>query len=123
MRKYSVREIFTQNITKLLIYCHLRGYGVTQGEGHRTKEQQAIHVKTGASKVKISQHQKRLGHDYHIWGAVDGSKYISDKAWRKVGEYWESLSPKNRWGGRYGVKPSDYNTEMGWDKWHFESRN
>lgn len=99
-RKYSCREQFAVDIAKLIIFCYYgRSYGVTGGELFRTNEQQAIHVKAGRSKVKVSQHQKRLAIDLHLWSIANPGKYISDKEWIEVGEYWESLNPKNRWGG------------------------
>ena len=134
MRKYSKRELFMRDFQKLLQFCHERGYGVTQGEGYRTKEQQLIHrfgwrfikdrwkklADKVCSKVTESQHQRRLADDIYIWDPFDGSKEISDAQWFEVGAYWESLSPMNRWGGRYGVK-TPY-TKLGWDRWHFERR-
>lgn len=123
MRKFSVREVFTKNHAKLMLWCYSKGYAVTKGEAYRTKEQQAIYIKNGRSKVKVSQHQKRLAEDDHIWDAKTGAKYITDLQWIEVGEYWESLDPKNRWGGRYKVARKDYKTKVGWDRWHFESRS
>ena len=119
-RTYSSRELFSRDLEKLLNYCHKKGYGVTPGEAYRTKEQQEIHRAAGRSKVKVSQHQKRLAMDLHIWDAVDGKHYISDTEWKEVGLYWLLLSDKNRWGGRF--KPLD-EYDIGWDRWHFERRS
>ncbi len=120
-RKYSKREEFTRDVAKLLEFCHARGYGVTFGEAHRTDEQQAIYVKEGKSKVEVSQHQKRLAIDLHIWDKVQGAYYISDTEWREVGEYWKAISPYNRWGGDFGLDEDD-KSHIGWDRYHFERR-
>ncbi len=122
MRIFSKREQFARDISILLRYCTSLGYGVTFGEAYRTKEQQALYVEAKKSKVKVSQHQKRLGMDLHIWDEETGRYYITDKQWREVGEYWEQLNTMNRWGGRFGLKLSEYKTKIGWDRFHFERR-
>lgn len=122
-RRYSIREQFTKDICELTIWCYCKGYAVTDGEAYRTKEQQAIYVSSGRSKVKVSQHQKRLARDLHIWDEFKGAKYITDSQWREVGRKWESMNSKNRWGGRFGVRKINYNKKIGWDKYHFERRS
>ncbi len=122
MRIYSKRELFAHDMLMLLDECIKRGYGVTFGEFYRTKEQQELHRKAGRSKVKTSQHQKRLAGDLHLWSPMFPSEYISDEEWKNIGEFWCTLSPKNRWGGNYGVPKVQQFKKMGWDKWHFERR-
>ncbi len=123
MRKLSCREAFAMSVQSFLAACTARGYGVTFGEAYRTNEQQELHRSAGRSKVKVSQHQKRLAIDLYIWGAVDGGKEISDEKWLELGKIWLTLSPKNRWGGNFGVKKKDLGQMVGWDRWHFERRN
>lgn len=138
-RVYSKRELFSRDLTQLENYIQfVKGYGLTQGEAYRTVDQQRIYsVGWSFSKVvqkwlkspseirswvKISQHQKRLGKDEHIWSIENPGKYISDEEWIEIGRYWCLLSSENRWGGNFGLKKSEYFTRVGKDRWHFERR-
>lgn len=72
---------------------------VTGGELYRTPEQQQIYVNTGRSKTMNSNHLRRCAIDLNFF--MDG-KIVWDKAQLSpLGSYWESLSPKNRWGGNF----------------------
>lgn len=129
MRILSKRELFSQDFEKLLAFCRNYSYGVTLGEAYRTQDQQNIYIENGRSKVKRSQHQKRLAIDLYIWETRNGvDRDILDHEWKRIGAYWLSLSPKNRWGGNFGVKgmnrtrPRAYGAKTGWDRWHFERR-
>jgi D-alanyl-D-alanine carboxypeptidase len=75
------------------------GFVVTGGELFRTAEQQAIYVKTGRSKTMNSNHLKRCALDLNFF--KDGQLCYDIKALSPVGDYWESLHPKNSWGGRW----------------------
>jgi hypothetical protein len=63
-----------------------------------------------------SNHRKRLAIDLNIF--KDGS-YITNKLMlQHIGDYWESLSPENKWGGNFvDSKGSSYE-----DTPHFERR-
>lgn len=91
----------------LLDYCSLvrfsvsKGFIVTAGELLRTVEQQEIYVQTGRSKTMNSNHLKKLAGDLNFFSSATG-KYICNKEeLQEVGDYWESLSPKNSWGGNW----------------------
>ena len=59
------------------------------------------------TKTLFSKHTERLAMDLNVF--VDGSlTYDADKI-RPLGEYWESLSDDNVWGGSWG-----------WDAGHFQ---
>ncbi len=109
--KWSKREQFAYDITKLIQHCFFCGYTVTLGEAFRTNEQQELHRKAGRSQVKVSQHQKRLAMDLHIWKPPRYKKEIGKDEWEAIGAYWLELSPKNEWGGNW--KSID-------DVWHFQ---
>jgi len=50
--------------------------------------------------IKESLHCKRLAVDLNLF-SPDGD-YLSDtESHRVFGEFWESLDPKNKWGGRF----------------------
>jgi D-alanyl-D-alanine carboxypeptidase len=99
MSMVAEQAAFLQDVAKLITWAFSSGYTLTGGELFRTPEQQAIYVKTGRSKTMNSNHLKRCAIDCNIF--VDG-KLCYDKArLAPLGAYWESLSPKNRWGGNF----------------------
>jgi hypothetical protein len=90
---------FLLDAAKLIQYATQQGWTVTGGELFRTAEQQAIHVKNGRSKTMNSNHMRRCAIDLNFF--KDG-KLVWDKAQlATIGAYWESLNPKNRWGGNF----------------------
>jgi len=90
---------FLVDACKLIQYATEQGWMVTGGELYRTPEQQEIYLKTGRSKTMASNHLKRCAIDLNFF--KDG-KLVWDKAQiAPLGAYWESLSPKNRWGGNF----------------------
>ena len=90
---------FLLDMCKLIQHATEQGFMVTGGELARTPEQQAIYFKTGRSKTMNSIHLKRCAIDLNFF--KDG-KIIWDKGIiAPLGAYWESLHPKNRWGGSF----------------------
>lgn len=90
---------FLVDACKLIQYATEQGWMVTGGELYRTPEQQEIYLKTGRSKTMASNHLKRCAIDLNFF--KDG-KLVWDKAQiAPLGAYWESLNPKNRWGGNF----------------------
>ena len=90
---------FLLDACKLIEFATQNGFMVTGGELARTPEQQAIYVNTGRSKTLNSIHLKRCAIDLNFF--KDG-QIIWDKATlAPLGAFWESLHPKNRWGGNF----------------------
>jgi hypothetical protein len=90
---------FLLHACKLIEYATAQGFMVTGGELARTPEQQAIYVKTGRSKTLNSIHLKRCAIDLNFF---KGGAIIWDKeTLAPLGTFWESLHPKNRWGGNF----------------------
>lgn len=88
---------FAKDVARLVAYITNQGYKVTFGEAYRTVEQQQIYVKNGRSKTMNSRHLDRMAVDFNIF---KGDKLLSTVAELELfGKYWESLNPKNRWGG------------------------
>ncbi len=57
-----------------------------------------LYAKQGKGIVN-SLHRKRLAVDINLF---KGNKFLSEtESYREIGEYWESLHPLNRWGGRF----------------------
>ena len=90
---------FLLDVAKLINKATEMGFTVTGGELYRTAEQQQIYLKTGRSKTMNSNHLKRLAVDLNFF--KDGKLVYDVKTLAPVGEYWESLHPKNQWGGKW----------------------
>ena len=90
-------------VPRLVDYIFVRGYTCTLGDCYRDERVTYGHPN--------SMHRKRLAIDLNLF--KDG-KYLSDSEdHRQFGEYWESLSPKNTWGGKedgnhYSAFAEDY---------------
>lgn len=90
---------FLMDACKLIQYATEQGWMVTGGELYRTPEQQEIYLKTGRSKTMASNHLKRCAIDLNFF--KDGKLVWDKQMLAPLGQYWESLNPKNRWGGNF----------------------
>lgn len=89
----SEQAAFLLDVCKLIPFATNLGYTVTGGELQRTPEQQALYVRSGKSKTMNSNHIKKLAIDLNF---IKGGKLIYSIAeLTPIGEYWQSLSPKN----------------------------
>ena len=84
---------FLKDFAKLIQFCESRGLVVTAGELYRPPEMQKIYVQTGRSKTMNSKHGQRCAGDLNFF--KDGKLIYDIETLRPVGEYWQSLSPKN----------------------------
>lgn len=90
---------FLLDVCKLIQHATSQGWVITGGELYRTVEQQEIHFKAGRSKTMNSIHLKRCAIDLNFF---KNGKLIWDKnEIAPLGSYWETLNPKNRWGGNF----------------------
>lgn len=104
------QEVFSLNIAKLIEYIYKNKHSCTIGEAYRTEEQSLIYAKEGKGIVN-SLHRKRLAVDLNIF--TNTGKYLSKtEDYKPFGIYWESLHPKNRWGGRFKTIPDGNHFEM-----------
>jgi hypothetical protein len=92
------QDAFRKDLVKLFAYAECLGFLVTIGEVERTKEQQERYVAAGLSQTMRSNHLKRLAADLFFYredsdGRTTWIKY--KMALQAVGDYWESLDPKN----------------------------
>lgn len=90
---------FLLDTCKLIQYATEQGWMVTGGELYRTPEQQEIYLKTGRSKTMASNHLKRCAIDLNFF--KNGQLIWDKQQLAPLGQYWESLNPKNRWGGNF----------------------
>lgn len=79
-----------------------RGFVVTGGELWRTQEQQDLYVKQGKSRTKDSCHLNRMAIDLNFF--KDGQLVTERKVLKPLGDWWEGLTPLNRWGGSWRGK-------------------
>lgn len=89
-------------------------------EWMRDQATQRVLVARGASKTMDSKHLQGLASDFCFIDDLldDGKLNYEAEQYRVIGEFWESLGGK--WGGRFGVKPEEYSSKVGWDAGHFE---
>jgi hypothetical protein len=99
MSLVAEQAAFLLDVAKLINKATELGFVVTGGELYRTPEQQQIHVRAGRSKTMNSIHLKRCAIDLNFF--KDGKLTYDVAALRPVGDYWESLNPKNQWGGNW----------------------
>jgi len=90
---------FVKDVQKLLRYAFAQGYDVTFGEVYRSQPMQKWYVDHGLSWTMKSQHGKKLAIDLNLF--KDGQYLSKSYQHKKLGKYWESLSPWNVWGGRF----------------------
>ena len=115
MRLSEIQQEFTYDVSCLIQYAYdVQGIRLTMGEAHRTNSQILLNyfgfkiVKGGAlgitlkksrklSKTLKSSHADRLAIDFNFF---IGNSLVYDFEYIKpLGDYWESLNPKNVWGG------------------------
>lgn len=89
---------FLKDVSRLISYADELGYKLTSGELYRTPEQAEINANKGVG-IRDSLHTKRLAVDFNLF--IDGNYRTDSQAHEKLGEFWEALNDKNRWGGRF----------------------
>lgn len=95
------QEAFLLDFVKLIQFANSQGFTVTAGELLRPIEMQKIYMQTGRSKTMDSYHLKKLAGDLNFF--IAGQYICTVEMIRPLGEYWESLSPQNRWGGNFNA--------------------
>ena len=87
------QELFAKLLVQLISHAHVKGYGITFGDFHRSQEE--------ATRLGFpnSLHTQRLAADLNLF--KNGRYLRSTEAHRELGEYWESLHELCRWGGRF----------------------
>ena len=91
---------FLRDFAKLIQEATQQGFIVTAGELLRPIQMQEIYVKERKSKTMNSLHLQKLAGDLNFF--TPEGKYITTiESLIPLGKYWESLNPKNRWGGNF----------------------
>jgi len=97
--------LFLRDVVKLLQNIFSCGYKVTGGELKRTMYQQKEYVRIGKSWTMNSDHIKQMAIDLNIF--IDGELTYDKEKLKHIGDFWESLSPQNYWGGKWEGKKCD----------------
>lgn len=119
------QRLFVRLKGLLIAWAYAHGYELTDGEAKRSDEQAEINAigssgrealcrfieyhwpvlaakirNNVGSGIRNSNHEFALAQDFNLF---KGGVYLSTtEAHRPLGEYWESLHPLCRWGGRFG---------------------
>jgi hypothetical protein len=93
-----LQEEFAQSVARLIKKASELGYGVTLGEAWRTPEQAALNAQKGSG-ISNSLHTERLAIDLNLF--KDGVYITDETGHRELGEWWEKLGQRYRWGGRF----------------------
>jgi hypothetical protein len=93
------QRLFVALTCKWLVWVHKNGYELTEGDGYRDPRVFGNFGERKGYGESQSYHKLRLAHDWNLF--INGRYQTATEAHRPLGEYWESLHPRNRWGGRY----------------------
>lgn len=99
MRLSDHQWAFLKDLAVLIAYADSQGWKLTGGELHRTVEQQEIYFRSGKSKTRDSWHLRRLAQDLFLF--INGQLTWKWADYKRLGDFWENLSPFNRWGGNF----------------------
>lgn len=92
------QSLFARLVAQLVKYASERGYELTYGEAWRTPEQAKLNAASGKG-IANSLHIDRLAVDFNLF--KDGVFLANGDDHKPLGEYWETLHPLARWGGRF----------------------
>ena len=99
MRLSEKQQEFTKDVASLIVYADTIGIQLTFGHAYRDKETQRRLVDKGLSKTMNSNHLKRLAVDFNFF--INGELTYDKERLKELGDFWESLNNKNRWGGNF----------------------
>jgi len=92
------QRLFTRLVGKLIEYAYASGYELTFGDAYRSSEQAKLNAQAGRGIVN-SLHCERLAIDLNLF--IGGVYQTDSAAYKALGEYWETLGPDCKWGGRF----------------------
>ena len=116
----EAQDRFARHVAYLINFIHSpeNGFKISLGEVLRTEYQQAEYLRKGLTRTNDSKHLLKLAIDINFF--KDGRLLLSEKSrhdedfelLKPIGEYWQTLHPKNRWGGFF---------TGAWDMAHFQT--
>ena len=103
------QRLFMKLVPRLIDEIYAKGYECTGGELYRTPEQALIYAQNGRG-IAQSLHQVKAAIDLNLF--KDGVFLQDTESHLPFGEFWESLHPNCRWGGRYKTRPDGNHYEL-----------
>lgn len=92
------RCLFTLLTAKLIIWANEQGYELSYEETKRSQAQANANAAAGVG-ISNSLHLAGLAVDFNLY--IGGVWQTSSEAHARLGAYWKSLHPLNRWGGDF----------------------
>lgn len=89
---------FLKDVATLICFAEEHGYKLTGSELYRTPEQAQLNAQKGIG-IADSLHSQRCAIDLNLF--INGQYRADSDAHKPLGEFWESLSPQNNWGGNF----------------------
>lgn len=106
MKLSEIQQLFARDVVKLLEFIETKQYTFSFGETFRTAEQAELYFKEGKG-IRDSLHCQKLAIDINLFDP--SGLYIEGvEPHEQFGIYWESLSPMNRWGGKFKNKDANH---------------
>ncbi len=93
------QSMFARLVPRLIDFAFSQGYEVTLGDAYRDPR---VFVYVGETKgygARNSNHKMRCAIDLNLF--KDGVLLAGTADHKPLGEFWESLHPRCRWGGRF----------------------
>lgn len=98
---------FVRDLCKLIAWILGHGWWVRIDEVRRPLELQEIYLQKGVSWTKNSAHLVSCAADLYIYDQEGLLMGKDDPRLEEIGNFWEGLHPKNRWGGHYSPAKRD----------------
>ena len=97
------QNAFLADVAKLIIFVQEEKWLISAGELWRPPEMQQIYFNQGKSKTLKNIHGDRFAIDFNFFEQANSLITLTydKKKLQPFGDYWESLYPKNRWGGNW----------------------
>ena len=93
------QRILMRCLPRLIDEIHNRGYECTGGDLYRDKRVFGVMGEAKGYGSPSSNHKERCAIDINLF--MNGLFLTGTEDHRPMGEYWESLDPQCRWGGRF----------------------
>ena len=100
------QRLFTKLVSHLIEHAYKIGYELTLGDAYRDPR---VHGDVGVKKSYSSAnsvHKQRLAIDLNLF--KNGQYLTTTEAHKELGEFWESLHPDCRWGGRFSTPDGNH---------------
>ncbi len=95
----ELQRLFARDTALLFKFIDESNLSFTYGEAMRSAEQAELYAKSGKG-IEDSLHCKRLAIDINLF-SQNGVYLDKTEDYKALGQFWENLSPSNRWGGNF----------------------